>query len=126
MFKATQAFPSFSVQDIARARKFYSETLGLEVADQKEGLELRFPGGTKVFVYGKPDHKPASFTVLNFPVDNVDSAVSALGERGVKFEQYDQPGIKTDARGVHRGEPTIAWFKDPAGNILSLLEQKKS
>ena len=122
----TKAFPSFSVDDIAKARTFYRDTLGLHVADRPEGLELDVGGGNKVFVYGKPDHKPASFTILNFPVDNVDTAVDRLKATGVKFEQYDQPGIRTDERGIARdaGGPAIAWFKDPAGNILSVLQPR--
>lgn len=126
MFKESKAFTSFAVNDIAVARKFYGQTLGLDVADRMEGLELNIGNGNKVFIYAKPDHVPASFTLLNFPVDNVDAAVSALGDRGIRFEHYDLPGIKTDARGISRGKPTIAWFKDPAGNILSVVQDAET
>ena len=121
-----KAFPSFSVDDIGRARSFYRDTLGLTVADRMEGLELDVGDGNKVFIYGKPNHTPASFTVLNFPVDNVERAVERLGASGVRFEHYDMPGIKTDDRGIARdtGGPAIAWFKDPAGNILSVLQPR--
>lgn len=121
-----KAFPSFSVDDIAKARAFYHDTLGLEVADRPEGLELEVGGGNKVFIYPKPDHKPATFTVLNFPVDDVDSAVHRLTATGVRFETYDVPGLRTDARGIARDDngPAIAWFKDPAGNILSVLQPR--
>ena|SRR5688572_12281721 len=125
MLGKSRAFSSFSVDDIGRAKKFYGETLGLEVADGEMGtLELRVAGGTPIFVYPKPDHAPATFTVLNFPVENVEEAVSALTRRGVKFEIYDLPDIKTDAKGIARGHgPTMAWFKDPAGNVIGILEQ---
>lgn len=121
-----RAFPSFSVNDIAKARAFYRDTLGLHVDDRPEGLELDVGGGHRVFVYGKPNHEAATFTVLNFPVDNVEAAVEKLKSTGVKFEQYDLPGIKTDARGIARdtGGPAMAWFKDPAGNILSVLQER--
>ncbi len=121
-----RAFPSFSVDDIGKARAFYRDTLGLDVADRPEGLEIEVGGGNKVFVYGKPDHKPATFTILNFTVDDVDTAVDRLKSTGVQFEHYDQPGIRTDERGIARGGdgPTIAWFKDPAGNILSVLQPR--
>ena len=120
-----KAFPSFSVNDIGKARTFYRDTLGLQVDDRPEGLQLDVGGGNKVFVYGKPNHQPATFTILNFPVDDVEVAVEKLKSTGVTFEQYDMPGIKTDARGIARdtGGPAMAWFKDPAGNILSVLEQ---
>ena len=127
MFKNTRAFSSFSVDDLKKAKAFYGQTLGLDVIETKEnGLELRHAGGGGgVFVYPKPNHVPATFTVLNFEVPNVDEAVDNLTKRGVKFEMYDLPNLKTDQRGVFRGEgPTIAWFKDPAGNILSVLEAK--
>ena len=120
-----RVFQSFSVDDLAKARAFYHDTLGLEVADRPEGLELEV-GGNKVFVYPKPNHEPATFTILNFAVDNVDTAVDRLKATGITFEKYDQPGIKTDDRGIARdsGGPPIAWFKDPAGNILSVLETR--
>ena len=121
-----RAFQSFSVDDLAKARAFYHDTLGLEVADRPEGLELEVGAGNKVFVYAKPNHEPATFTILNFAVDNVDTAVDRLKATGITFEKYDQPGIKTDDRGIARdsGGPAIAWFKDPAGNILSVLETR--
>jgi catechol 2,3-dioxygenase-like lactoylglutathione lyase family enzyme len=122
MFKNSRAFSSFSVNDLPKAKAFYAETLGLDVVDSKEGLELRHAGGG-VFLYPKPNHAPATFTVLNFQVPNVDEAVDSLKKRGVKFETYNEPNLKTDQRGVFRGEgPTIAWFKDPAGNILSVVQ----
>ena len=121
-----KAFPSFSVNDIGKAREFYRDTLGLQVDDRPEGLQLDVGGGNKVFVYPKPNHQPATFTILNFPVNDVEVAVEKLKSTGVKFEQYDLPGIKTDARGIARdtGGPAMAWFKDPAGNILSVLQER--
>ena len=122
MFKNTRAFSSFSVNDLQKAKAFYGQTLGLEVLEAKEGLELRHAGGG-VFVYPKPNHLPATFTVLNFEVPNVDQAVDNLTKRGIRFEIYDLPELKTDQRGIFRGQgPKIAWFKDPAGNILSVME----
>ena len=120
------AFPSFSVDDLAKARTFYRDTLGLEVVDREEGLELEVGSGSKVFVYSKPDHRPATFTILNFPVEDVESAVEKLKSTGVRFENYDLPGIKTDERGIARADdgPVMAWFKDPAGNILSVLQER--
>ena len=123
----SEAFSSFSTNDTEQTRKFYGETLGLDVEDAKEDglLTIKLKGGTTVMVYPKPDHKPASFTVLNFPVDDVEKAVDELTKRGIRFERYDLPDIKTDAKGIARGDrgPTIAWFKDPAGNVLSVLEE---
>ena len=124
MIKDAEAFPSFSVDNLKRAKEFYGSVLGLEVDESPEGLELHPAGGTKVFIYPKPNHSPASFTVLNFAVDDVDKTVDDLKKRGVRFEHYDLPDIKTDEKGIARGDgrgPTIAWFKDPAGNILSVL-----
>ena len=124
MFKGSKAFSTFSADDISRAKQFYGETLGLDVEDMMDGLALHLAGGGQVFVYPKDDHVPASFTVLNFPVEDVDAAVDRLTEVGVRFEQYEGE-MKTDEKGVFRGDgeaPTIAWFKDPAGNILSVLE----
>ncbi len=122
MLQTNKAFSSFSVNDMDKAKQFYGQTLGLEVAESKEGLELH-PGNTSVFIYPKPNHEPASFTVLNFLVDDIDSAVDDLKQKGVTFEQYEG-AIKTDEKGIHRnGGPTIAWFKDPAGNILSVVEK---
>jgi catechol 2,3-dioxygenase-like lactoylglutathione lyase family enzyme len=125
IFKEAKSFSSFSVNDLKKAKDFYGETLGLEVKETPEGLELH-PGDNVVFLYPKPNHTPASFTVLNFPVDDIDVAVDELTGLGVKLEHYDLPEMKTDERGIARGPkgPIIAWFKDPAGNILSVLEEK--
>src|SRR4051794_35437877 len=127
MFKNTKAFSGFSVDNIGRAKEFYGGTLGLEVAEENGMLRLKLAGGGNVLVYPKPNHVPATFTILNFPVDEIDSVVAELGERGVRFERYeDVPQLKTDARGIFRGGgPLIAWFKDPAGNVLSVIEQKQ-
>lgn len=123
MFKDSKSFSSFSVNDLKKAREFYGDTLGLGVTETPEGLELRLTGGNTVFLYPKPNHTPASFTVLNFPVDDIEEAVEELIGLGLRLEQYDLPDIKTDKRGIARGPgPKIAWFKDPAGNILSVLE----
>ena len=122
MFKASKAFSSFSVDDLPKAKAFYGQTLGLRVAESAEGLELHFGGDTGIFIYPKPNHTPATFTVLNFLVDDIDAAVEELRETGVRFEKYDGE-IKTDEKGIHRnGGPLITWFKDPAGNILSVLQ----
>jgi catechol 2,3-dioxygenase-like lactoylglutathione lyase family enzyme len=122
MFESQNAFASFSVNDLKKAKEFYGRTLGLKVSESKEGLELH-PGNTDVFIYPKSNHKPASFTVLNFLVDDIDEAVDELKQSGVQFEQYEGE-IKTDKKGIHRDRgPSIAWFKDPAGNILSVLEK---
>jgi len=120
-----KVFQSFSVDDLGKARSFYQDTLGLDVVERPEGLEVETGSGSKIFVYPKPDHQPATFTILNFSVDNVDEAVDRLKSTGIKFEQYDLPNIKTDSRGIARdtGGPAMAWFKDPAGNILSVCEQ---
>ncbi|SRR5260221_11411992 len=129
MFKKSKAFSSFAVNDLEAARKFYSQTLGLEASDMpgmKGMLQLNLSGGVKVMVYPKPEHVPATFTVLNFPVENVDRAVAALTERAVRFEIYQEGPVKTDARGISTGDgPRIAWFRDPAGNILSVVEEKR-
>ena len=125
MLKTNNAFSSFSVNDIAKAKEFYGQTLGLEISGGPEDtLVLNLPGGTKTLMYPKPNHQAATFTVLNFPVQNVEKAVDDLTKRGVHFETYNEPNLKTDQRGIFRGGgPVIAWFKDPAGNILSVLEQ---
>ena len=124
MFNVSKAFSSFPVDNIQKAKEFYGKTLGLELASGPEGtLVVPLSGSTKVLMYPKPNHQPATFTVLNFPVDSVENAVDKLSQRGVRFEVYNEPNLKTDARGISRGNgPTIAWFKDPAGNILSVLE----
>ena len=126
LFKGAKAFSSFSVNDLKQAKEFYGQTLGLDVKESEEGLELR-TGGQSVFLYPKPNHTPASFTVLNFPVDNIETAVEELESLGIRLEHYDLPDMKTDKRGIFRGNPgpQIAWFKDPAGNILSVLVEPK-
>ena len=123
MLNAAHAFSSFSVNDLGAARRFYANTLGVEVGDEQMGLLSLRVGGGKVLLYPKADHAPATFTVLNFPVKDIDAAVDALAKRGVRFEQYGGE-IATDAKGISRnsGGPQIAWFRDPAGNILSVLE----
>jgi predicted enzyme related to lactoylglutathione lyase len=120
MFKDSMAFSTFSADDIPRAKQFYGETLGLNVEDQMDGLAVHLAGGGEVFIYPKDDHAPATFTVLNFAVDDIDDAVDRLSSAGVAFERYE--GMEQDEKGINRGEgPDIAWFKDPAGNILSVL-----
>lgn len=122
MFRETKAFSGFSVKDLAESKKFYSEILGLKVRESEMGiLEIHTNGNRPTIAYPKSNHEPATFTILNFPVDNIDKAVDEFSRRGVQFEQYDEP-IKTDDKGICRGEPSIAWFKDPSGNILSVLE----
>jgi predicted enzyme related to lactoylglutathione lyase len=123
MLKESKAFSGFSANDIPKAKEFYGQTLGLEVSEDHGLLTLHLAGGHKVVIYPKPNHVPATFTVLNFSVKNVDQAVDELKKRGVRFEIYNLPDLKTDENGIMRGKgPTIAWFKDPAGNILSVLE----
>ena len=121
--RESRAFSGFSVNDISKARAFYGDTLGLDVREEHGMLHLRLPGGATVLVYRKPNHAPATFTILNFPVADVEAAVNELTSLGVRFERYDGE-IQTDAKGIHRGPkgPAIAWFKDPAGNVLSVLE----
>ena len=126
VLKFEHAFSSYSVNDIKAARLFYGDTLGMQVNEDNEGLELKL-GGTSVFLYPKNDHTPASFTVLNIPVDDIDLAVDELTSRGITFESYGG-SIETDEKGIFRGGkqnkgPNIAWFKDPAGNILSVMEK---
>jgi catechol 2,3-dioxygenase-like lactoylglutathione lyase family enzyme len=123
MLGDSKAFSGFSTNDIEKAKEFYGRTLGLKVSESNGLLTLHLAGGNHVLIYPKPNHTPASFTVLNFPVDDMDQAVDELAKRGVRFEIYDLPDIKTDKKGIMRGNgPTIAWFKDPAGNILSVIE----
>jgi len=121
-FRNTKAFSSFSVKDLDEAKRFYGQTLGLEVSESDEGLILQTKGGIDVFIYPKPAHTPATFTVLNFVVDDVDRAVDELTKMGIRFQIYEKGELKTDDRGVFQGKPKIAWFKDPAGNFLSILE----
>jgi predicted enzyme related to lactoylglutathione lyase len=128
MFKHTKAFSGFSVDDIQKAKEFYSKILGLDVQDNPMGLiELQIEGNNNILIYPKPNHQAATYTLLNFPVDNIDETVDKLISLGVTFEQYTGE-IQTDAKGIARGGdergPSIAWFKDPAGNILSVLEIK--
>jgi len=127
MFQHTKAFSGYSVNDIPKAKDFYANTLGLTVKDNPMGiLELHIEGNNPIILYPKPNHVPATYTVLNFPVPDVDKAVDELTQKGVVFEQYGSD-IKTDTKGISRdnGGPTIAWFKDPAGNILSVIEAKR-
>lgn len=119
MFEHTRAFSGFSVDDIGKARQFYGETLGLRVSESNGMLTLHIAGDRDTLVYPKDDHEPATFTILNFPVDDIGSAVDQLTAKGVRFEHYD--GV--DDKGIfRRGGPPIAWFKDPAGNVLSVLQ----
>lgn len=121
MFENTRAFSGFAVDDIDAARKFYGETLGVDVSEQNGLLVLHIAGDRDTLIYPKPNHVPATYTILNFPVDDIDAAVDELTKRGVTFERYD--GMGQDERGIQRGHgPDIAWFKDPAGNILSVLK----
>lgn len=123
MFKNAKAFSGFSVDDIPAAREFYGTTLGLEVTNAEDMLDVSLGSGAHVLIYPKPNHEPATYTVLNFPVADVDAAVDGLASRGVAFELYDEPDLKTDEKGIFRGQgPTIAWFRDPAGNILAVLD----
>jgi catechol 2,3-dioxygenase-like lactoylglutathione lyase family enzyme len=120
MFENTKAFSGFSVDDIAQAKRFYGETLGLRVSEENGMLTLHIAGDRPILVYPKDNHVPATYTILNFPVDDIEAAVDDLTARGVTFEKYD--GL--DERGINRhGGPLIAWFRDPAGNFLSVLEQ---
>ena len=126
LLKNSEMFSTFSVPDINQAKRFYGETLGLDVRDSSEPgiIEIHGKGGPPVTVYPKPDHKPAVFTVLNFPVDYFYLAVDEMTAVGVRFERYDSYSIKTDAKGIARGNgPSIAWFRDPAGNILSVMSR---
>jgi catechol 2,3-dioxygenase-like lactoylglutathione lyase family enzyme len=123
MLKDSKAFSGFSVRDLNSAKAFYGDTLGLEVVENNGMLELRLAGDKNVLIYPKPTHVPATFTILNFPVSNIDETVDVLMRRGVRFERYEE--LPTDDKGIMRGHgPSIAWFKDPAGNILSVVEQK--
>jgi catechol 2,3-dioxygenase-like lactoylglutathione lyase family enzyme len=124
MLKKSKAYSGFSVDDTEKAKRFYRETLGLDVSESNDQLNLNLAGGTTVLIYPKPNHAPATFTILNFPVDDIEEAVDELSKKGVRFEHYNESDLKTDAKGIFRGGPLIAWFKDPAGNILSVLEEK--
>ena len=122
MFDASKAFSGFSVDDIAAAKSFYGDTIGLDVSEEHGLLWLRIGQGSGVLVYPKPDHTPAAFTILNFAVADIDEAVDELTKRGVRFVRYE--GFEQDEKGIHRGDegPPIAWFTDPAGNVLAVLE----
>jgi catechol 2,3-dioxygenase-like lactoylglutathione lyase family enzyme len=124
MFKDSKAFSGYSVNDVAAAKAFYEGTLGLDVTEQPEGLGLNLAGGGSVFLYPKDNHQPATFTVLNFPVDDIEAAVDELSGKGVTMERYE--GFDHDERGIADpgggSGPRIAWFKDPAGNIISVLK----
>ena len=121
MFGNTKAFSGFAVPDVEQARRFYADVLGLKTSVEHGMLTLHLAGDRPTLVYPKPDHTPATYTILNFPVDDIDKAVDELSARGVRFERYE--GFQQDAKGIARGEgPFIAWFKDPAGNILAVLQ----
>ena len=123
MFADTKAYSGFAVDDVQKAREFYGDTLGLKTSEEYGLLTLHLAGDRPTLVYPKPGHTPADYTILNFPVDDIDKAVDDLAARGVRFERYD--GFEQDEKGIARGEgPYIAWFKDPAGNVLSVLQEK--
>ena len=127
MFQYTQAFCSFSDPDLKRAKEFYGKKLGLRVAETPEGLELNLADGLRVFVYPSTEYTAPEHTVLNFVVSDIEKTIDELGKQGITMEQYDWPEIKTDPKGIFRGETgpkAIAWFKDPAGHILSVLQEK--
>jgi catechol 2,3-dioxygenase-like lactoylglutathione lyase family enzyme len=123
MFTDTKAFSGFAVDDVEKARQFYGETLGLKTSEENGLLMLHIAGDRVTLVYPKPNHTPADYTILNFPVDDIEAAVDELTSRGVSFERYE--GMEQDERGIMReGGPYIAWFKDPAGNVLSVLQER--
>jgi catechol 2,3-dioxygenase-like lactoylglutathione lyase family enzyme len=123
MFENTRAFSGFAVDDVQKARDFYGETLGLRTSEEHGLLTLHLAGDRDTLIYQKPDYTPATYTILNFPVDDIDQAVDELAKRGVQLERYD--GFEQDEKGVFRAEgPYIAWFKDPAGNILAVLQER--
>ncbi|WED43509.1 VOC family protein [Legionella cardiaca] len=128
MLNQSKAFSGFSVDNLEKAKAFYANTLGLNVTEEEQkGLILHLPTGAEIFIYQKQEHQPATYTILNFPVDNIDRAVDVLSAKGIKFEQYTGE-LQTDHKGIFRSTserecPNIAWFKDPAGNILSVLEE---
>ena len=130
MFKDTPNFSGFSVDNLVKAKEFYGDTLGVALDNDAMGLHLHLAGNKEVFVYEKKDHKPATFTVLNFIVENIDTTMDEMISKNIKFEHYDMgPDMKQDEKGVLRGlaanmGPDIAWFKDPAGNILSVIQEK--
>jgi predicted enzyme related to lactoylglutathione lyase len=123
MFENTRAFSGFAVDDLEAARRFYGETLGLKTSEQYGLLTLHLAGARDTLVYPKPDHQPATYTILNFQVDDIDAAVDELVRRGVQMERYE--GMGQDSKGINRaGGPYIAWFKDPAGNVLAVLQER--
>ena len=123
MFENTKAYSGFAVDDVQKARDFYEGKLGLKTSEEHGMLTLHIAGDRATLVYPKPDHSPADYTILNFPVDDIDKAVDELSARGVRFERYD--GFEQDEKGIARGEgPYIAWFRDPAGNVLSVLQER--
>src|SRR5438045_2948589 len=124
MFANTKAFSGFAVDDLEKAGEFYGQTLGLKTSEENGLLALHLAGDRDTLVYPKPGHRPADYTILNFPVDDIDQAVDELTSRGVKFERYD--GFDQDEKGIARGDqgPFIAWFRDPAGNVLSVLQER--
>jgi catechol 2,3-dioxygenase-like lactoylglutathione lyase family enzyme len=128
MFRTAKAYSGFSVDDVARAKEFYGQTLGLEVSEANGILTLHLGGGGTVIAYPKSNHTPATFTILNFPVDDIERAVDELTGRGVRFDYLNDPDMNTDGKGIHWGlragqGPNIAWFKDPAGNIISVIQE---
>jgi len=124
MFRETRAFSGFAVPDVAEAKAFYGDVLGIDVTEADGMLTLHLAGGRDTFVYPKPDFVPATYTILNFPVDDVEGAVDELTAKGVEFQRYEGEDFATDEKGIMRqGGPLIAWFTDPAGNILSILQQ---
>lgn len=127
MFKDSPAFSGFSVDNTAKAKEFYGQILGLDVEESSMGLTLHIAGGNNIFIYPKENHVPATYTILNFPVENIDEAVENLESHGVALLQYNSPDMPQDEKGVMRGisqnmGPDIAWFTDPAGNVLSVLQ----
>lgn len=129
MFTPTAAFSGFSVKDLAATKVFYREMLGLRIEEEGMGLQLHLPGGTTVFIYEKTDHQPASFTILNLVVDNIDESVAELAAKGLEFTHYNSQEIPQDEKGILRGlsagmGPDIAWFEDPSQNVISILQEK--
>jgi catechol 2,3-dioxygenase-like lactoylglutathione lyase family enzyme len=123
MFANSRAFSGFAVSDLPAARQFYGETLGIRTSERHGLLTLHLAGDRDTLVYARPDHTPATYTILNFPVEDIDKAVDELTARGVQFERYE--GIEQDEKGINRaGGPYIAWFRDPAGNVLSVLQER--
>lgn len=130
MIKNFKIYSSFSVPDLEKAKEFYSEILGLNISERKEGLDLELDENNKVFIYFSPSNKPADFTILNFVVEDVEAEADVLIEKGVSMEKYDMPGISTDEKGISRNETemgphVMAWFKDPFGNIIALSQKSK-